>query len=245
MQSKTWIEKASSDIGDKKWLSYEVEKAPFNPRIFDYSFQLDQTVEKTDFRSNTPVGFMLRKSVKIPRHTSVTHARYNTTKHDTTPHHNIGDTGLSLLLAARLRDTSLYTPARSTCQHPMAAVRGIDYFLPTAALAVALAALEEVQRHDGLEDEREENAPCVKLTRCSRKKRDNSMYVRLGAENLSDPKSIGRSSSELTSAYPTLFLGASQASHSITPNASGKNTKTVYSIRRTTRRVAIHNPVGK
>ena len=63
----------------------------------------------------------------------------------------------------------------------MAAVRGIDDLLPTAALAVALATLEEIQRRDGLEDEMEENAPRVKLTRCSRKKRDISMYVWLGA----------------------------------------------------------------
>ena len=59
----------------------------------------------------------------------------------------------------------------------MAAVRGVDDSLIAAALAVALATLEEIQRRDGLEDEMEENAPRVKLTRCSRKKRDISMYV--------------------------------------------------------------------
>ena len=63
----------------------------------------------------------------------------------------------------------------------MAAVRGIDDLLPTAALAVALAALEEIQHRDGLEDEMEQNAPRVKLARCSRKKRDISMYMWLGA----------------------------------------------------------------
>ena len=64
----------------------------------------------------------------------------------------------------------------------MAAVRGIDDLLPTAALAVALATLEEIQRRDGLEDEVEENASRVKLTpRCSRKKRDIRMFVELGA----------------------------------------------------------------
>ena len=63
----------------------------------------------------------------------------------------------------------------------MAAVRGIDDLLPTAALAVALATLKEIQRRDGLEDDMEENAPRVKLTRCSKKKRDISMYVWLGA----------------------------------------------------------------
>ena len=65
----------------------------------------------------------------------------------------------------------------------MAAVCGIDDdLLPTAALAVALATTaEETQRLHGLEDEMEENAPRVKFTRCSRKKRGISMYVWLGA----------------------------------------------------------------
>ena len=80
----------------------------------------------------------------------------------------------------------------------MAAARGIDDLLPTAALAVALATLEETQRRDGLEHEMEENAPRVTLPRRSRKKRDISMYVWLGAsywaqllenEDLSDPMS--------------------------------------------------------
>ena len=62
----------------------------------------------------------------------------------------------------------------------MAAVRGVDDLLPIAALAVALAALAEARRRDGLEDEMGENAPRVKLTRCSMKKRDISMYARLG-----------------------------------------------------------------
>ena len=64
----------------------------------------------------------------------------------------------------------------------MVAVRGIDDLLLTTALAVALATLEEIQRRDGLEDEMEGNAPRVKLTpRCSRKKRDISMCMWLGA----------------------------------------------------------------
>ena len=46
----------------------------------------------------------------------------------------------------------------------MAAARGIDDLLSNccAALAVALATLEETQRRDGLEDEMGENAPRVK-----------------------------------------------------------------------------------
>ena len=47
---------------------------------------------------------------------------------------------------------------------------------------LSLASLEEVQLRDGLQDELEENPPRVKLTpRCSRTKRDISMYVWLGA----------------------------------------------------------------
>ena len=63
----------------------------------------------------------------------------------------------------------------------MAAVRGVDDSLIAAALAVALATLEEIQRRDGLEDEMEENAPRVKLTpRCPSNERDISMRVWLG-----------------------------------------------------------------
>ena len=47
----------------------------------------------------------------------------------------------------------------------MAAVCGIDDLLPTAALAAALATLEETQRRDGLEDEMEKNAPRVNYAR--------------------------------------------------------------------------------
>ena len=42
----------------------------------------------------------------------------------------------------------------SAWRYPMAAVCGIGFdFLPTAALAVALAIFEETQSLDGLEDE--------------------------------------------------------------------------------------------
>ena len=117
--------------------------------------------------------------------TSITHPRNNTTN-DTTSHLNIGDAGLAAVtpaavVAASQRDTHSSTPVSSTCPHPMAAVRDIDGLLTTAALAVALAGLAEVQRRDALEDEMEENTPRVKLTRGSRKKRDMSMYASLGA----------------------------------------------------------------
>ena len=58
----------------------------------------------------------------------------------------------------------------------MSAVRGIDDLLPAAALAVALAALEEVKRQD-LNDDMDENSPRVKLTRCPRKRRDSGCLL--------------------------------------------------------------------
>ena len=52
-------------------------------------------------------------------------------------------------------------PSAARVSTRQAVVRRIDDLLPTAALAVALAALEEAKRRDGLEDEMEENAPRV------------------------------------------------------------------------------------
>ena len=98
----------------------------------------------------------------------------------------------------------------------MAAVCGIDDdILPTAALAGALATLKEVQRRDGLEDEMAENAPRVKLTRCSRKKRDMSMCVSLKASLT--PRAIRRSSFEPTPAHPTLFSWSYSSSQATLP----------------------------
>ena len=64
------------------------------------------------------------------------------------------------------------------------------------------------------------------------------------------PRTLRRSSYEPTVPYVPFFLRAiidsqSIESHSLTWNVSRKNTKSVYSIRRTVRRVAIHNPVGE
>ena len=75
---------------------------------------------------------------------------------------------LLLLLTASQRGAFLGAPA-SGKHHTMAAARGIDGLLPTAALAVAVAALEEVQRLDDLD----ENTPRVKRTRRLRRKRDS------------------------------------------------------------------------
>ena len=90
---------------------------------------------------------------------------------------------LPFLLGGSQRDTFISsTPVNnSTRQPPMAAARGIDKILPTAALAVALATLDEIQRRDVLVDEVEKKAPRVESGRCSRKKRYISMYVWLGA----------------------------------------------------------------
>ena len=62
----------------------------------------------------------------------------------------------------------------------MVAVRGIDDILLSATLAVAFASLEEVQRRDGHKGEMEKPLS-LKRARCSRKKRDVSMYMWLGA----------------------------------------------------------------
>ena len=197
----------------------------------------------------------MRKSRRILYeyiHTHVTTTRHKTRRHTTTSATLAWLLSLLLLLGASQRDTSLSTPVSSTCQHPMATVRGIDDRAPTTALAVALATLEEVQRHEGLKDEMEENAPRVTLTRCSRKKRDMRIYVWLGAPAAARrrPLSPHEHYSEPVSDRlpPTLpfFHGATAVKlHSLTSNAPRKNTKTVHSIRRTIRRVAIHNPVGK
>ena len=65
---------------------------------------------------------------------------------------------LLLLLGASPRDTSLYTPIRRNVTAPDDRSGGIDDILLTAALAVALATPEEIQRRNGLEDEMKENA---------------------------------------------------------------------------------------
>ena len=133
----------------------------------------------------------------------------------------------------------------------MAAVRGSDGLWPTAPppLAVALVTLEEkkIQSRDGLEDEMEESAPRLKLTRCSRKKRDISMHERLDLVPTSDTAKQFRSRLR-----PFFFLGAIPSqyveSHSL-PYIKSLPEKhknySVRSIRRTVRGVAIHNPVGK
>ena len=70
-------------------------------------------------------------------------------------------------------------------------------------------------------------------------------------EDLSYPTSISGEQfrTDFRLPYVPFFLGAvdsqSIGSHSLTSNVSRKNTKTACSIRRTIKRVAIHNPVGK
>ena len=75
----------------------------------------------------------------------------------------------------------------------MAAVCGIkDDLLPTAALAAALASVEETQRLGGLEDDMEENAP--RVSHADRGRSETSACIRgwaqlLENEALSDPVS--------------------------------------------------------
>ena len=62
----------------------------------------------------------------------------------------------------------------------MSAVRGIDDLLPAAALAVALAALEEVKRQD-LNDDMDENSPRVNEAHALPEEEARQRHVWLGA----------------------------------------------------------------
>ena len=140
------------------------------------------------------------ESCRIHTTSSNSHITHPQLQHTTTPHHTTTAATLAwllsllLLLAASQRGISISLPVTVTSahQHPMSAVRGIDDLLPAAALAVALAALEEVKRQD-LNDDMDENSPRVKLTRCPRKRRDSGTCgwaQLLKDKDLSDSTSI-------------------------------------------------------
>lgn len=67
-------------------------------------------------------------------------------------------------------------PPAALYHHPTAAARGIDDLSPTAALAVALAAVDHFQRHD-VDDDLGEDSSYVKHTRCSRKRRATTKQI--------------------------------------------------------------------
>ena len=114
MQSETWIKKAgfrSETIG----FLMQLKKRLFNPRFFDYDFQLGQTVENTwIFDPTRQSDSCIEKVREVPPHTrtSITHPK---TRHTARPHTTTWATlpwllSLLLLLAASHRDTPLSTP---------------------------------------------------------------------------------------------------------------------------------------
>ena len=161
----------------------QLKKPLLNPRFFDYDFQLDQTVGKTETFDPTRQSDSCIGNVKKSRRLLVRVSHTTRHKRQTTPHDNIGNAGLAAVTsAAARREVSVLHPylrpsaARDSTRWPQRAV-SMTFFASFSALAAALAILEDIQRRDGLEDEMEENAPRLKLTRCSRKKQDISLYV--------------------------------------------------------------------
>ena len=100
--------------------------------------------------------------------------------------------------------------ARDSTRWPQA--RGIDYLLPSAALAIALATFGEIQRRDDLEDEMEENAlACEAHTRLEEEARHQHVCVvgrrqLLEDEDLSDPTSITARQSRTDFRLPYFFF---------------------------------------
>lgn len=78
------------------------------------------------------------------------------------------------LLAGSRCGTCLTPPTTSSAGSLLMAEAGADDLLPATALAVALVALDEVQRNDVSEDEEDpvDDLPREKLTRSQRKRRD-------------------------------------------------------------------------
>ena len=150
MQWETWIETAGFRSETKKGVHMQLKTRLFNPTCFDFLFNWIRQSRKLRFWIQHATRIHASVKLESPAaYIRILHTRATATRHTTRPHTTTSATlawllSLLLLLAASQCDTSLSTPVSSTCQHPMAAVRGIDCLLPTAALAVALAALEEV-----------------------------------------------------------------------------------------------------
>ena len=118
-------------------------------------------------------------------------------------------------------------------------------FFPTAVLAAALATLKEILRWDGQEDQMEENARRVQITRCSREKRDISRYM-LEDEDLSHPTSITATQFRIDVGLPYPFFFGLANLLKVTPYIKPLQKQHKKSAFDPTddRRVAIHNPVG-
>ena len=87
MQSETWIEKAGFRSEIKIGFLVRLKKRLFNPRLFDYDFQLDKTVEKTEIVSPThQLDACIGKVKKSRRIVLVRVSHTHTTLHTTQPH---------------------------------------------------------------------------------------------------------------------------------------------------------------
>ena len=99
------------------------------------------------------------------------------TKHTITPY-NSSDADLTATAAAAAHSESAWHILFSARQqHPMTAVRVVNDLLATpllAAAVLALATLDEVQRHKR-DDQADEGFPRAKRTVCSRKRRDKDV----------------------------------------------------------------------
>ena len=164
MQSDLSVENGLFRLKPKSGFLTQSKKGFFDSTFFDGEFRLADPVEKLDFFDWIPCqskNSVRKHDFLIPPHPT------GTTAHHSTAAMPAWLLSLLLLLTASQRGAFLSPPA-SGKHHTLAAARGIDDLLPTAALAVAVAALEEVQRLDDLDG----NTPRVKRTRRLRRKRE-------------------------------------------------------------------------
>ena len=127
-----------------------------------------------------------RKSSCILSRVSHTHTTTRHTTQPRTPQHRRRWLVCCHFCCCSARVGEIYphlcpSAAHNSTRWPQCGVSMMTFCQLTAALALALATVEETQCLNGLEDEMKENARRVKLTPCSRKKRGISMYVWLGA----------------------------------------------------------------
>ena len=160
----------------------------FDPIFFDRALRSAHPVEKVDFFNG-----MRGSDCSIEELFQAHRISHHSTKHTITPY-NSSDAGLTatallllpllllLLLATTRRGTPCSPPASSAYRHPMAAVHVIDDFFATpllqqlAAAVRSLATLDEEQRYNR-DDEAGEGFACAKRTLCSRKRRDEDVYL--------------------------------------------------------------------
>ena len=90
MQSETWIEKAGFRSEAKIGVLMQLKKRLLNPRFFDYDFQLDQAVEKTEIfdptrPSDSCIGDVTKSRrilVRVPQtHITTRHKRQTNPQH--------------------------------------------------------------------------------------------------------------------------------------------------------------------